>query len=677
MFSILLLVLQSTPRSTELELYRAQVAAAESAMRLGELAVARGWLDETEAELRGLEWRLHDAALDESLSSFATESAYAYALDVAPDGKTLALGLADGGIELRSFDPRDVVSSARITEIGRHAESLSYLRFDARGERLVSASFDRTVKLWDVAERKLLVDFKGHGFPVGGADFSPDGKLVASCSYERPQGTVVGTVQIWNAVDGSVVRTLEGGRKPLIGIAFSPDGRRIAAGSWDFCVFVWSIDGGEPVRCAMPDEGIYNAVDDAAWSVDGRYVLGSSKDHTARVWNSQTGELVATLRGHTDAVDKLALSADGTLAATASSDGTTKLWNTSDWSLRTTLRGHADDVVACAFTPDSVALVTSSKDRTVRTWDARTDRYGGARWNATGAAYVACYSPDDARIAVASYDGRIEIRDATTLEKTRSWEAHPAGKSCHALAWTPDGRHLASGSWEPLVKMWDAETGTQAGEFMQESGTSDLAISPDGQWLATCSGKKVVVNEWNLQAPSASHEFTGHSTTTLSVSFSPDSKSCVSTGRDGQAFVWNVPDGAVTWSAKPGDADVADAQFTPNGEYVVVAGRSGRVTLHDAIDGKLIRELASLRHGIDDIDIAPDGSRVALASNVVALVDLANGRVVGELRPHVEHPYNVDFDSRGERLISCSTDKSVVIMDALPLRLRLATTGPR
>lgn len=671
MFLLLALALQSAARPVEIELYRAQLAAAESAIRLGELAIAREWLDRTDPARRGLEWHLHHAELDQSLLTVLTEGTHVVAIDASPDGTHVAVGLANGAIELRRAS-----DGLRVAEIGRHAQSVSCLRFDPAGKRLVSASFDRTVKLWDVEAQRLLLDFTGHGYPVGGAAFSPDGKLVASCSYERPPDRgVVGTVHVWDPADGAIVRTLEAGRKPLVGLEFSPDGRRIAMGSWDFRVYVCDLAGGEPLSCAMPDEGLYNAVDDAAWTPDGEHVIGASKDRTARVWKSRTGELVATLRGHTDAVDELALSPDGVLLATASGDGTVKLWNTRDWSQRATLRGHADDVAACAFSADGRQLLTGSMDGTLRVWDAATDRYGNTGWTASHAAYVSRFSPDDARIATATYDGRIEVRDALTLAPIRAWDAHPSGKSCHALAWTPDGARLVSGSWEPLVKVWDAASGEQIQELRQSEGTSYLAVSPDGKLAATCSGSKVLV--WNLDTYARVHEFAGHGGAVLAVAFSPDSRSCVSTGRDGKAIVWSALDGTVRWAAQPGEPDLAEAMYTPDGDEIVVAGRGGHVTLHDASSGALVRELARLRHGIHHIDVSPDGSRVALASHVVALVDLVNGGVVGELRPHVAQPYNLDFDARGERLISCSTDRTVAILDAVPLRVRLAALPPR
>ncbi len=667
MIQLLLTVLAvQSNAELERELYRAQMAAAEAAIRLDEHAEARIWLDRTRPEQRGFEWRVRDASLDESLFAVDLGAGHAAALAASPTQDVVALGMGDGRIELR-----DSRTGALSCELAGHKESLSYLRFDAAGERVVSASFDRTVKVWSVAERKLLVDFTLHANPVGGAAFSPDGELVASCSYERnPTRGVWGVVHVWNSRTGELVRTLEGGRKPLVGLAFSPNGQRIAAGSWDFCVFVWDVAGGEPTKCAVPDEGIYNAVDDVLWLPGGTAVAGASRDKTARVWNATNGELEASLRGHTDAVEKLALSPDGLRLATASADGALRLWSTSDWRPLATLRGHGDDVVSCAFEREGRALLSTSKDRTLRAWSADASVFGPPQCINSHAVYVARFSPDDSRIATASYDGRITVRDGATLEVRASWAAHPEGQSCHALAWTPDGKRLISGSWEKALRAWDASSGAALGSLELASGTYDLAVSRDGRCAAACVGKDVVV--WGLEDYSKQRELSGHSSTVLAVNFSPDSKRCVSAARDSRSIVWDLASGAQLFEVKCADADVADVMFTPDGAKFVVAGRSGAITLHDGASGALVCELASLRHGVSHIDISPDGARLAVASHVLALIDLVHGGVVSELRPHREQPYNLHFDSSGTRIASCSTDKTTVILDTRPLRARLA-----
>ncbi len=646
------------------ELYRAQLFAAESAIRLDEHAVARAWLDEVDATRRGFEWRVHDASLDQALASWKLAAGHVNALALSPDGNLLACGTDMGVLELRDARSGDVKAS-----IAAHTQAVTDVHFDARGERVVTTSYDRTAKVFDVATAAQLVEFKGHAYPIGGAVFSPDGSILASCAYERPPGTVVGTVRVWNAADGSVVRTLEGGRKPLVDIAFSPDGKRVAAASWDFCLFVWSIDGGEPVELAVPDEGIYNAVDGVAWSPDGARIACASKDKTARIWDVTSGALIATLRGHTDAVSKLAFAPDGATLATASADGSVRLWTVADSSTRAVLRGHGDDVIELAFSPDGAQLTSCSSDGTLRIWDARTGLYGGARVETSAAPYVASYGPFEALIATASFDGRIQLWDAATLEPLASWAAHPENKSCHALGWSADGRRLVSGSWEPVVRVWDAFTRTELAHFEQADGTNDLAVSPDGKRAAACSGKSVQV--YDLVKLERAFVFTGHTSTALGINFSADSRWCASTGRDGKALVWDAATGALRCEIAMPTPDVSEAQFTADGAQLVIAGRDGTLVLHDAASGARVRELAHHSHGIDHIDISPDGSRVAFAADVVAFVDMASGGIVGQLRPHREHPYNLDFDAHGARLISCSTDRSVVVSDVRPLREQL------
>jgi len=652
------------------ELYRAQIAAAESALRLREHAVARTWLDETDPERRGFEWRVHDASLDQSLTSVAFESSGARSIACSPDGKTLACGLLNGALELRS-----AADGARLATIAAHAEAIAQVRFDASGTRLVSASFDRKVKLWDVERRALLREFTGHGFPVGGAAFGPDGAWIASCSYERPPNAVVGTVHVWDARNGQLLRTLEGGRKPLVALELSPDGTRIAAASWDFCVYVWNAEGGAPIECAMPDEGEYNAVDGLAWSPDGTLVAGASRDRTARVWKADTGELVASLRGHTDFVGAVRFSPDGASLATASADGSARLWSTADWSSRAELRGHAAGLADLCFAPDGALLYSSAHDRSLRSWDARTDWYGGQRARAERALYVVRFRPDDARIASASYDGRVQVWDARTLAPLASWQAHPSQQSCHALDWTADGTRLLSGSWEPVVRLWDAETQQELASFPQPSGTHDLACAPRGSLAASCSGKNVLV--YDLDARKQLHALSGHEKTVYALNFSPDGERIVSAGADGRALVWHAARGELLYAIEGSGGELAEAAFTPDGAQLVVAAKNGRVRLHAANDGALVRELARLRHAIDHLALSPDGSRAALASATVSFVDLQRGGLVGELRPHADAPYDLDFDARGLRLVSCSTDGTLALSDTRPLRTLLAEAAAR
>jgi len=412
------------------ESYYAHVAAAHAALRLGETGAVRRWLDGAPSSLRGFEWRWLDAAGDESLRSIPLD-VQPYAFDQHPDGARSSVGSSDGSVTIRDG------AGAVLLRTAGHAETTLSVQFDPQGKRLLSSSYDRTVKLWDAESGALLLDFSGHAYPVGGACFSPDGELVASSSYERdPERGVVGTIHLWGSRTGEVLRTLEAGRKPIVDVRFSPDGAQLAAASWDYCVYLWDLAGdGEPQVLAMPDEGLYNAVDDLAFSPDGTRVLAGSKDHTARVWEASSGQLVLTLRGHDNDVTCVDWSPDGALIATGSTDQTVRLWNATDGSPRGVLRGHVAGVVDLAFAATG-RLYSAASDRSLREWDPTVDWYGGVVRRTSDACYAAVFSPDGSRVATCSYDGRIQQWDAVTWEQLGSWQA-PSTQATPLGHWMP------------------------------------------------------------------------------------------------------------------------------------------------------------------------------------------------------------------------------------------------
>src|ERR1700761_3739240 len=169
-------------------------------------------------------------------------------------------------------------------------------------------------RMWGAVEQILHVKSG-----VGSVAFSPDGTRVVSGSYDK-------TVRIWTASTGEEEHRLEGHSDPVRSVAFSPDGTRVVSGSWDKTVRIWNASTGEEEHRL---EGHSFSVMSVAFSPDGTRVVSGSRDETVRIWNASTGEEEHRLEGHYFSVMSVAFSPDGTRVVSGSDDETVRIWNAS------------------------------------------------------------------------------------------------------------------------------------------------------------------------------------------------------------------------------------------------------------------------------------------------------------------------------------------------------------
>ena len=338
----------------------------------------------------------------------------------------------------------------------------------ADGGRVVSASEDGTVRVWDALSGECVRELRGHTRGVTSVALSADGGRVVSGSDD-------GTVRVWDALSGECVRELRGHTNWVRSVAVSADGGRVVSVSEDGTVRVWDALSGECVRELRGPRGVKGV----AVSADGGRVVSGSEDGTVRVWDALSGESLRELRGHTRAVTSVALSADGGRVVSGSYDGTVRVWDALSGECVRELRGHMNWVLSVALSAEGGRAVSGSEDGTVRVWDALSGECVCELRGHTRGVNGVALSADGGRVVSGSDDGTVRGWDALSGECVCELRGHTDW--VRSVALSADGGRVVSGSDDVTVRVWDALSGECVRELRGHTNwVRSVALSAEG-----------------------------------------------------------------------------------------------------------------------------------------------------------------------------------------------------
>jgi RNA polymerase sigma factor (sigma-70 family) len=610
----------------------------------------------------------------------------------------------------RHGDPLPTGVVARLGTIRfRHQNTVRAVAYSRDGTRLISASWDGTMRVWDAETGRELHRFRQP--EASSAAIAPDGKTVASGGMDK-------SLHVWDLTTGKELLQVGDLENSVMALQFAPDGKSLATLSSPI-IRIWDLTSGkETARFTGPAKGVYSI----AFSSDGKLLAGGCEDKTVRIWDTGSGKELRRLEGHADLLYGVAFAPDGKTLASSGRDGdrTIRLWDVATGQEKLRIPGAPGWVRPIAFSPDGKLLASGGQNSVVFILEAATgEELRHCRLPGRDDTWVMAlaFSPDGKRLATSGSDMPIRLWDPATGKEIQPYEGHQASVSQVAVSadgstiWSAgddgmlcrwdratgrvvwrarqsatisnmvvsaDGKRIVTTGLEPeMARLWDAATGRELRRFRGPKGwIRAIALSPDASILAlaawdrtirfldTANGKEHLV----IRLPALNADFRGD----CPLVFTPDGKTLISgnaDSRDSILYVWNTTTGKQLRQIKQPTLRLA---VSPDGRILATTGRDGVLHLYDIATGQ---ELRRIEYAGDCVVFAPDGRCLASGDSrgVVHLWELATGRERRRLTGHESlrqdgHSFGAGvttlaFSGDGKTLITGGNDTTILIWD--------------
>ncbi|KAG0254385.1 hypothetical protein BGZ95_006049, partial [Linnemannia exigua] len=526
------------------------------------------------------------------------------AMSFSPNSKILAYGDMIGIVRTRQH-PMDTTTAP--ASFQAHNDFISDLVFSPDGLKIATASVDNKIGLWDAASGRChWSKIKRHG-GVSSVSFSPDSKLLVSGGSDK-------IIRLWDVETGQLAYTLEGHEGAISKVLFSPNGNQIASASSDNTARVWSVT---TRTCEHTFAGHSDRVTSIAFSPDGQRFTSCSEDRTIRMWDPRSGSAGPIFRGHTDHVIGVAYSTDGKQFTSCGRDK-----RLCRWVCRGNIKGAIifgrTNTASSGMYPHSTIKRSNNidNDKLFQPTHQRPQTLLSQSGRLKGHGTVFAISPDGTRTATRCANPlNVQLwRNNVTLFKDdqvylpflkytnepspdHQLIGHPKKISC--IAFSPDNQHIASGSFDGSVRIWDTRLGENICTITGNAGeVTSLAFCPRGLQIVTGSADGTI-RLWDELGTIRLWDELG------TIRLWDELKGVTSTGRC-----------LATFKVEKNNQSMLSVAISPSGQWVASGGEDGvvRVWYANSSDKHSVT-LEGHQRSVNSIVFSPDNKHIASGSD--------------------------------------------------------------
>jgi len=442
----------------------------------------------------------------------------------------------------------------------------------------------------------------GHSEPVYDAVFTPDGRWVITASFDK-------TLRLWDSRSRQSVRTMSGHSGLVLSIAVHPDGSRLASGAMDNTIKIWDVPLNAPIASHGGHRG---AVRSVVLTRDGKWTISGGSDKTVQVRSAADGKTARTLDGHLAPVVGIAARVDHLQVATATEAGRLRLFTLADGKpVGGSVGAHAGPITGLVFAPNSSFIVTSGSDGMVRKWPNTLPATFAAGGH-TGPITAVDVSANGTTIATASGDKTARLWQRSDGKPIRQLEAHPAGVT--AIAFSPNSSQVATGAADQIARLFQASNGKLLKAFPAQAGPiTGVALSANGQLLVAGDRTGAVV-VYKISDASVQAKLVGHTAAISGVAFTPNSSQVVTSSHDSTVRVFAAADGKAVRTINV-EAEAVSLGLTVNGAQAAVGGSDKAIRIYTLADGKLVKTLSGHDAAVTAVEFSRDNTKLLSGSS--------------------------------------------------------------
>jgi WD40 repeat protein len=416
-----------------------------------------------------------------------------------------------------------------------HTDVIVGLSFSPDGNRLISGSADKTVRIWNVRTQQILHVLKGHTDFIYAVAFSPDGSIAVTGSYDN-------TLKLWNAKSGSLIKTLKGHTNKIKSVAFTPNGKYILSGGFDNTIRMWDGRDGRFIKVLASQN---RPVLSISITPNSRYVLSGiggsgSGGNECRVFSIPSGKKITTFTKHTDIVLATDISPDGRTAATGGAGNQEiYLWNLTTGQVKQKMLGKGNKILSVGFAKGGRSIAWGKK------WKSSS-------LFARGSLNQSFQIKSDNRAYELSMGSEIKNDDdfLRGIESVGPWSIRTKTGKIHKTLEILKNGHVVHEITRGSANGYDHRS---------------LTLTPDGQTVIS-GGQNGNISSYNPRTGKKIHDFIGHTADVWGVAVSPDSRFLVSGSGDQTVKLWEIDSGSLLLTIFQG-IDNEWVVWTPEGYY--------------------------------------------------------------------------------------------------------------